>query len=217
MSLVAEFIIPAQALPFGDTLAAMPNMRLEIERIVPTKESAFPFFWIRGSDPETFLERAQNESGVHEIMLLDRMDDRALFRAEWSPDTQLVRGIKELDGTIIESVATSDHWRFEVRAQHRDAFARFHQVFHDDGITVELNRLCDLSELIEDDQRPLTPQQRETLLTAYQNGYFEKPRDITQEELGEQFDISHRAISDRIRRGTRNLVAATLLPDADTS
>ena len=47
---------------------------------------------------------------------------------------------------------------------------------------------------------------------AYRAGYFEQPRETTQDELGECFGISHRAVPDRLRRGIRNLIAQTLLP-----
>lgn len=42
MSIVAEFTIPADALPGGDVLTDLPETVLELERIVPTAENALP-------------------------------------------------------------------------------------------------------------------------------------------------------------------------------
>lgn len=161
------------------------------------------------------MEEAENEENVAAVELLDHVPGGALFRARWSPDGALIRGVKELIATIIEAVGTAEHWRFEVRTQEQVAFREFQEVFHEHGIDVELERLYDLAELVKGDSRSLTPLQRDTLLTAYREGYFEKPRGTTQEELSERYDVSSRALSDRLRRGTRNLVGMSLLPSRD--
>ena len=215
MSFVAEFTIPPDVLPFGDTLKAYPDMRIEVERIVPTHESALPFFWVWGHDPEIFMDAAETEPEVSETRLLESVENGGLFRAEWSPSATIIKGFKQLPVTIVESEGTSDRWRFEVRAQDRNTFREFQEIFQDQGVPISLTRLYDLAELVEGDRQTLTPKQRETLLQAYQTGYFDKPRKVTQSELGEQLGVSYRAISERLRRGTRNLIAATLLPSAD--
>lgn len=213
MTVVAEFTIPPEAFPFGETLVEMRDVEIEVDQIVPSGESALPFFWVRGCDPEAFMEYAEGEPRVRNNRLLEQVENTALFRAEWALDADLIDGLKQLDVTIVKSVGTADHWRFEVRTQDRDSFVEFQRVFEDQGIAIDLNRLYDLEELIEDDHRNLTPEQRETLLTAYREGYFDRPQGATQADLAEEFDISRRAVAERLRRATRNLVGATLLPD----
>lgn len=215
MSIVAEFTIPAESLPGGETLLEMPDTRIELERIVPTEESALPFFWVWGPEPELFAERAERETDVVETQLLDQVRGGALFRAEWSPESETIRGVEQLRATIIEATGTADRWRFQVRTQEQEAFTEFRQLFQRQGIPVELDRLYDLSELVEGNNRTLTDEQRETLIRAYRDGYYEAPRRTTQEELGDHFGVSHRAVSERLRRGVRNLIASTLLPSGD--
>lgn len=215
MSTVAEFTIPPTALPGGDTLVENPDNRVEIERIVPTQESALPFFWVWGPEPQRFMEDAEQEPDMAEVSLLERVDGGALFRAEWTPESELIQGIKRLNAVIIEATGTSEQWRFQVRTQEWDAFTQFQELFQQQGISVQLDRIFALAELVEGNNQPITPDQRETLLTAYREGYFEQPRQTTQAELAEQFDISRRAVSDRIHRGTRNLIATSLLPSGE--
>lgn len=215
MSTVAEFTIPPEELPAGDILVERPEVQIEIERIVPTHESALPFFWVRGSDSETFMEQAAEEAELEEVEQLERVDKGALFRAKWATDTGIIQGIKRLNATIIEATGTSDCWRFQVRTQDREAFKDFREIFEEQGISVHLNRLYSFSELLEGDSRELTPEQRETLILAYRRGYFDNPRRTTQEELGDHFGISRRAISDRLRRGIRNLIVTSLVPSGD--
>lgn len=215
MSYVGEFTIPPESLPFGETLLENPDIRIEVERIVPTHETALPFFWVWGSEPEIFMEAAGDEPDVAETRLLDEVENGALFRAEWAPTAEIISGLKRLEATIIDSEGTSERWRFEVRAEERERFIEFQQVFQEQGIEISLGRLYDLADVVGVDQRTLTQKQRETLLTAYHEGYFEKPREVTQEGLAAEFGVSPRAISERLRRGTRNLVENMLLPFGD--
>lgn len=212
MSVVAEFTTPPEALPFGETLLETTDTRIEVERIVPTRESALPFFWVWGAEPEVFMDHAADEPNVANVRQLDRLEDGALFRAEWAPDAELIGAIERLDATIVEAKGTSDHWRFEVRTEEYEAFSDFQEIFESQGIPIDLARLYDLAELVEGDEQSLTPEQRETLIAAYREGYYEQPREITQEELGERFDISHRAVAERLRRGTRTVIGDALLP-----
>ena len=212
MTLVAEFTIPPEALPLGDLLTDRPETEIEVERIISTNETALPFFWVWGVEPACILEYANQEPAFAAVHQLEDVQDGALYRAEWSPHADLIQGIQGLDGTIIEAVGTSEQWRFEIRAQDRASFIQFQEIFEVHGISVTLTGLSDLAERVEADGRDLTPIQRETLIMAYREGYFEQPRETTQEELSEQFGISSRAVSERFRRGIRNLILETLLP-----
>lgn len=216
MVYIAEFTIPPEAFPFGETLVEMPGVEIQVDQIIPTDESALPFFWVRGVDPEDFMEYAEREPEVCDTRELEEVDEVALFRAEWTPNAAVIEGLKQLDITIVETVGTKDHWRFEVRSQDRETFSEFQDIFEQEGIPITLHRLYDLDDLIEDGHRSLTPEQRETLLRAYQDGYFDTPRRITQGELGDHFGVSRRAISERLRRGTRNLIGASLLPEGNS-
>lgn len=211
MSIIAEFSIPPEALPGGRLLVEMPDVSVELERIVPSDESVLPFFWVWGDDAETFVERGRHEDGIADIEILDSVEQGILVRATWRPDSAIIRAIKALRATILEASGTAEGWSFRVRADDREGVATFQQAFTNQGVTVQLDRIYNLSELLGGGQYELTPEQREALVAAYENGYYEKPRRITQQELGERFGITSRAVSDRLRRGTANLVASTLL------
>lgn len=215
MVCVAEFTVPPDSFPFGTTLVELQDVEIEVDQIVPTDESALSFFWVSGCDPEEFVKHAEREPAVSDTRELERVGDTALFRAEWSPNEELIEGLTAIDVTIVESVGTADHWRFEVRTADRAVFDQFQQVFEDQGIPITLERLYELDQLVDGDEPGPTSDQRETFLVAYQEGYFDKPRGINQEELGERFGISRRAVAERLRRGPRNLVADALPPDED--
>ena len=57
----------------------------------------------------------------------------------------------------------------------------------------------------------LTAPQRETLMYAVEMGYYALPRQISTQEIANEFDISDQAASERLRRAIDMLVANTLL------
>lgn len=162
-------------------------------------------------DVPTFVNNAQNDADIADITVLDRVEHGALIRATWTPQADLIRAIKVLHATILEAKATADGWMFRIRAKHQEGIATFQETFTAHDIPVTLDRLYDLAELVADDRAVVTDEQRETLLAAHEQGYYERPRETNQEELGEQFDITSRAVSDRLRRGTANLIEETLV------
>jgi len=210
MSIVAEFSLPPRAIPGGETLESLPEATIELERLVPMGDAALPFFWVVDADPQRFRERFQAEEGVAAVEILTEVESGALFRAEWASEAVVVQGMSDLRVTILDATGTADGWTFQVRGGSRDHLGAFRQLLTDQGVDVEIGRIYGFAELLGDD-RLLTPEQRRTLLLAYQRGYFDEPRQVTQAELGDHFGISGRAVSNRLRRGTRNLVTSSLL------
>ena len=56
----------------------------------------------------------------------------------------------------------------------------------------------------------MTAAQREALLTAYEEGYFEEPRKTSQQEVVDRLGISSTAAGGRIRRGMSKLIETSL-------
>ncbi|SDJ25649.1 hypothetical protein SAMN05216226_101352 [Halovenus aranensis] len=54
----------------------------------------------------------------------------------------------------------------------------------------------------------LTHRQRAVLSTAWQEGYYEIPREVTTAELAAMFDLNRRTVEDHIRRAEQKLVGA---------
>jgi predicted DNA binding protein len=48
------------------------------------------------------------------------------------------------------------------------------------------------------------------VLLAYERGYFDSPRQITQAELAAELDITRQSVSSRLQRGLRRLVGNTM-------
>lgn len=212
MSIIAEFVIPTGAVPGGETLDALPGATVRLERVIPSDGELRPIFWVTGVDGERFVEMAQDEDGITDLQELVRLERSTLFMAVWTAEVPVVDGIKTLRASILDAVGTADRWVFQIRADDRDRVREFLDVFSEQGIQVELKRLSSISKDDVSDGE-LTPKQRKTLIAALEMGYFETPTEVSQEEIGERFGVSGRAVSKRLRRGTKNLIRTTLESD----
>lgn len=107
-SIVAEFSIPVEAVPGGTSLAELPEATIQLERIVPSNDQVLPFFWVFNSDSRTFLEYLRTEPEIRDATVLAETAPGSLFHATWTPEAEVINGIKQLQATIIEAEGTSD-------------------------------------------------------------------------------------------------------------
>jgi predicted DNA binding protein len=120
-----------------------------------------------------------------------------------------------MDGILLAGRGTCDAWIFEIRVDDRSALSGFQSYCRDHGIELRVTSLRALSELRTGKGYDLTDRQRETLVLAYQRGYFESPRAVTLDTLAGELGVSGQAVGARLRRGLANLVASTLV-ESDT-
>jgi predicted DNA binding protein len=66
--------------------------------------------------------------------------------------------------------------------------------------------LAHLTEYRRGDASVLTDAQREALLTALEMGYYEVPRAVDLDDVGDRLGITSTAASERLRRGERRLI-----------
>ncbi|WP_380677052.1 helix-turn-helix domain-containing protein [Salinigranum sp. GCM10025319] len=78
------------------------------------------------------------------------------------------------------------------------------------GVTFDLLEVSDTDRLQDARQFDLSDVQLQTLLTALNRGYYSVPRQVTLEELAASLDVSHQAVSERLRRGVDSLLRSTV-------
>jgi len=67
-----------------------------------------------------------------------------------------------------------------------------------------------LSDDDDDGVVALTEKQQELLAVAHEEGYFDVPRGISQDELADRLGVSKSAVSQRLRRAIGELCASKL-------
>ncbi len=70
--------------------------------------------------------------------------------------------------------------------------------------------------VVPDARAPLTAKQLETLQAAVDHGYYEVPRETKLKDLADEFDCSHQALSERLRRTHGTLATAVLAQGEDS-
>ncbi|WP_435151817.1 helix-turn-helix domain-containing protein [Haladaptatus sp. DFWS20] len=210
MSTIVEISIPADEFALGRALQAESQLQVELERIIPTGTAVFPFFWAWGDNVRQFEAAVRAEPVIQDLTRLDSVSDGTLFRAVWNDEiTGFVQGIEESNATVMEANGTVDGWTFHLRFPGQDQMSSFQSFCCQEGIPVEVHRVYSLQDMAIQQLGNLTPAQQETLITAYEEGYFERPRDITLEELADELMISPQAVGGRLRRGYANLISGS--------
>lgn len=211
MSVVLEFSVASDAFRLGRALSVPSEMRFELERVVPTGTAPMPFVWATGDDHAAFEAAVRNDPAVGELLVLDRIDDRGLYRIRWTESpTDLLEAIAAADGTILEARGDGD-WTFRLRFEDHDALSRFHADVTERELPIRIDRTYALSAAAErGDRFDLTAEQREALLLALRRGYFATPREAGLDELADELHITRQALSDRVRRANEKVLRGAL-------
>lgn len=211
MSVIAAISVPVEDFPLGRALAATPDVGVELERVVPTDDGVLPFLWAWGDGVDAFVTALREDPDVTAVTVLDRVDDSVLVRATWAETDGPVAAMADAGLTLLAATRQGDFWRFQLRSPDHEAVVALQRYCADHGVDFRLEWLHTLAEVEAGEQYGLTDDQRRTVTAAFEAGYFDDPRKVTLAELGQRFDVSPRAVSKRLRRGLRNLVAATLV------
>lgn len=211
MATEATFTVPSDQFPLGTVFNQLPNVTVELERIIPARDVVIPYFWVRGTEVDD-IERAFTEHpGIKEIRLVDSVEDEYLLRVEWALDYADVHTILAEEGVpLIEATGTNQQWTFEIRGDNRSDIAAFQRRCRELDIPIALTELHALTPVETGTESALTDTQQEALELAYERGYFESPRQVTLDELGEELGISQQAVGSRLQGGTKHVLGSTL-------
>lgn len=210
MSIFAEFSLPVTAFPPGGRLGSHPGITVELERVVPT-ESITYYLWFAGNDYEHVLDDLRTDPSVGSIRVLEQLDDRVLVGIHWQRMEAPVFGlIGESGAKLVDATGTADGWTATLRFPDRDALTTFYETCRQRGVTLELWAINDAGFGRRGDDLGLTPPQRETLVAAFEAGYFEVPRGTTLAKLADRLDVSEQAVSERLRRSLGTFLTTTL-------
>lgn len=214
MTAIAEFTLPPTAFPLGRVFEEYPTVRLELDCVVPTRDTMLPYFWVISSDGRLaeILALFESFTEIRSVTLLEALDGKGLFEIDWHPGhLGLLDALARSDVTVLSAKGSAHGWLFELRSANRSEFATFQQHCRQLGISVSLAHVSELSELRAGTVHCLTDEQREALELAYSEGYYDDPRGTTLEALADQLGISRQALSARLRRGYRALIEQGVL------
>jgi predicted DNA binding protein len=210
MIVIADITVPSNAFELGRLLDEFPNVGIELERIVPLRDTVIPLFWVTGSETNAILDALTASPLTAEARFLTDDGNRQLFEVRWTSDVDgLVTALVETKAKMLEGSSTGEGWDFRLQFRNRDDLSRFRELAEASDIPIILRRLYNPN--FPRDESVLSSEQAEALMYAYEQGYFEVPRSVTVTELASHFGISDNAYSQRLRRGLSALVFETMI------
>lgn len=198
------------------TFNQYPTVQFEVFQTVAHKaDTVFPLLWVNGEEKAlTDIESTLSQDGsVAAVQHLTDLGNAKLLQIEWADRINTLVHIFVEEGSIILNVsAEAGGWTFRVLCIEHCTLSRIHDrcTAHNLPFNIECIRHPDFTR---NNQYGLNQLQRQTLLKAHKNGYYEVPRDIGLEELSEGFRVSHQTLSERVRRAHGTLIKNTLLRD----
>ncbi|QSW99138.1 bacterio-opsin activator domain-containing protein [Haloterrigena alkaliphila] len=211
MATEATFTVPSDQFPLGTVFEQLPDVTVELERIIPARDVVIPYFWVRGTPVDDIEGTFREHPGVERIELVDSVADEYLLRVEWALDyDDVLTTLTETKIALIKATGTNQQWTFEIRGDARSDISNFQSRCRELNIPITLTELRALTPIETTTEAALTEAQQEALVLAYNRGYFNSPRDVTMEGLGSELDISHQAVASRLRRGIKHILGSTL-------
>ena len=211
MSTIVQGSIPSDELALHRTFQELPALEVQCERVVKSGEdTVFPVMWLRNASQAEIEGALEADPTVESVNCLSAFEDEYLYEMEWIDHVHLLLDIlTNGQATILDAVGQRDHWHLRVLFPDRDHFARTHDFAENHGLTFDVRSIREL-EGEPAGRYGLTEGQYEALLLAADRGYFEVSRETTLEELADELDVSHQALSEQLRRGMEALVEDTL-------
>lgn len=200
-----------------ETLQQFPDARLEwqVSSTTPNDEMLL-LFWVEVSDFEAFEAAMYDDPTVTAPSCLTEFADRRLYQVEQVGEGRsqsMYDTIVAVGGIIHDCVGTHHGWMMEVEFPDSDSLQHFHAECEENDLQLDLIKKYEPTPDTDvSNQFGLTGKQREALLHAAENGYFEVPRAVDLNAISDEMDISHQAASERIRRAMDILIDHTIAP-----
>jgi len=216
MTYTAEIHVSHPELALSPTIAALPEATVRIEHRTVSESGAQLLFVRVGNASGEALERAlAADETVADPQFVTASGEDRIYRVRKRTGLDVLPDTCEAAGCRPLSVySAGEGWAARLHLYAREALIVFRRYCTEHGITYRI------AELVHSEESPdvygfgLTERQRETLRHAYENGYYDVPRRITQRGLATALGVSTSAISQRLRRATARLIASALEEEA---
>ncbi|MBZ6496236.1 helix-turn-helix domain-containing protein [Natrinema longum] len=221
MTTVVELEVPTDRLGFARTFDRVSGFEFQIGGMIGGSP---PLVWASGPDRDTLTQALEADPSVDVLASVaadgtnattdDAADigqhDRWLFRLEFGDGVKLFEEIvTENDGAILTAQGRAGRWKLKLLFHDRASVSTCHELLEQYEFGVDVTRISGVNDLASA-RTPLTETQYETICKAHELGYFDVPRGVTLKELAAELDISHQALSERLRRSHAALVSAEL-------
>jgi len=217
MSIIAEFSVTSSELTLVEATKSVPSVTLELtEQAATDPERPVLYFWANGTDLDTFETALAEDWSVTGVERYTDLGDRRLYRAQLSDAVEIVSYPVwvEAGGVQLSAVCQNGVWRNRFRFPDRESFHEVREWSVDNGLDFSLHSLyAETDNGHGPGETSLSPEQRETLVTAYETGLYDIPQQSTAGDLAGELGISQQAVSERLHRAYATLVEEHIIDE----
>jgi predicted DNA binding protein len=213
MSITTKIHIEHERLALIPTLQSLEDIAIRVitQGNTDPGSTVFPFL-IDYDDRERLEEMLDTDPTVQSYELVDWTDQTGIYYIEHTPETKLISSVvTDVNGFLVHTETKGNGWLVRLLLPDREALNTIWEFAHENDISLDIIEIYGNTDTGGESSYGLTEEQRIALTTAYENGYFGEPRDISLNEVAAEIGLSSTAMSGRLRRGMRNLVAATII------
>ncbi|ELZ09991.1 helix-turn-helix domain-containing protein [Natrialba aegyptia] len=213
MGFIAEINVAHDELVLVPTIERHPNVMIRYEYEVETDGAVTYFVSLFTDEYERLEASMEADPTVSNPIRVATFDNRVIYRVQLETERELVPERCAKRGLFVFTITSgSGGWNARVHFPDREALMEFREYCREQDIAFRVDQLYE-SSASDDETYFLTEQQHEILSLAYYAGYYDIPREATQDDLAEQLDITDSAVSQRLRRAVAELIGATLDDD----
>ncbi|WP_433630873.1 helix-turn-helix domain-containing protein [Halomicrococcus sp. NG-SE-24] len=211
MSTIAEVELPADEFALRKTLNAVPDAEFNVLRVAAhDDDSVLPYMWAESDDFDALDDALSEDPSIDGFEVLEDLGDERLYRMNWVESIEvIVHVLVEEKATVLNAHGEYECWRLRLLFPDRNALSATYDFCDDSGLSLDIRNIYEMNDT-RHGLFGLTEEQHETLMMALDEGYYDIPRDSTADDLADGLDISHQAVSERLRRGHRSLVKNAL-------
>lgn len=212
MSAIVEATVPADQFALGRTFTLEPDAAFRTVGLVAHERGqVMPLLWSEHEETDRLIGVIKRDHSVRTVNRLSDVDGACLLQIDWgSPTRGLVSTLDEANASILNASGYHGSWQLQLFFPDHHRRAAIHEFGADTVGDLSIDRIHCLSESAADGSLGLTERQHETVVTAYNAGYYDVPRTVSLTELAEEFDVSHQALSERLRRAHGTMVTNEL-------
>lgn len=214
MSVLAIVHVAHPDLALSPTIQECPDALIRVMPQAATDPETGLFFFLVKANGEPIESAFERDHTVSECEEVGDSPSESVYRLQHPDGTKLLTPkTLELGGLMREATSDATGWTIRFQFPNREALSKLWDHCKNEDISFDLQQIFrdqswDTSELMA-----LTDPQLNALTTAYEEGYFEEPRETSLEELAAMLDISPAAVGGRIRRGTAVLINTMLVQE----
>jgi predicted DNA binding protein len=188
-----------------------PDATFRVLSAVPREEDGFGLVEVRTDEPDAVVAWMEAADAVTAVEPIRRESDVVVVQFETSQPLLLASVQASGVPLSLPVEIQNGQARLELTAS-RDRIAALGEAFDDLGVTYSLDRLYESVEAAA----PLTEKQRETLLAALEQGYYDTPRDTTLSELADELGMANSTLSELLHRAEESVVKAFVADRLET-